>query len=134
MKCPHDHASLIIQSTEGHSGYVCSECRGAWLPREYVKAIEFLREFSYADFSESLSRTNVSNSGLQCPLRCGMLRHAALADLALQWCATCHGVWFDSGSIAKLLADHRRRTDGTAGLGHHTAAEVLGGLLFALLH
>jgi Zn-finger nucleic acid-binding protein len=50
---------------------------------------------------------DLENSGLPCP-RCGkvleMGKHKEHKDFIIDYCAHCHGCWFDRGELARLLA------------------------------
>jgi Zn-finger nucleic acid-binding protein len=109
MKCPRDSATLEVRDVEGHIGYLCHSCKGAWLPSKYVRSIEHLRKFSYAEFLATLSASARIVETLGCPSGCGYLEQVSGPQFALSWCTTCQGVWFDRGEIARLLTRHESR-------------------------
>jgi Zn-finger nucleic acid-binding protein len=134
MKCPRDKSKLSLRSVEGHSGYRCSECKGAWLPEKYVKSVSYSREFAYEEFVAGLVATQHRTTGLQCPSGCTNLNESVFSQVALNWCPTCKGVWFGSGSIAELLAKYKRNENGVATeIAGSAAASILAGVLGALL-
>ena len=48
--CPHDKTLLAKGPMDGHSGHVCPECHGTWLPFRLVETIQLRRTFSPDDF------------------------------------------------------------------------------------
>ena len=109
LRCPRDQAELTVRDTEGHIGFVCPTCKGAWLPAKYVKSIEYTRVFSFQQFSEHVSTAAPSASELCCPSGCGKLILTSELGATLHRCNSCSGVWFDSGEIQKLLSNFDER-------------------------
>lgn len=109
LPCPHGEHDLSIRDVEGHVGYACGECRGAWLPRSYLQSIGLEHHFSVERFESLLLAQATSPADLSCPKHCGALQRSQIKGIDLDWCPTCHGVWFDHGEIAKLLAQYRSR-------------------------
>ena len=122
MRCPLDAAELELRSVEGHSGYRCVSCSGAWLPSKFVRSIEFSRRFSVAAF-EAILTENSSTSEIKCPHQCGDLRSSSKDAFSLNYCPSCNGVWFPKGQLASLLSRHERLD--TAG--RDMTLEVIGG-------
>jgi len=111
------------------------KCRGIWLPEKYVKSLEFSSGFSYEKYLLSLARTQVRASALVCAAGCGLLHLSEYEGVVVEWCPTCHGAWFHAGSVAALLARHRRRNDGAAkSIAGHVAFDILAGVVLALFH
>lgn len=109
MKCPRDSSELTVRDTEGHIGFLCATCEGAWLPSKYVRSIEHMRRFSYAEFATTLALAPGGEGQLRCPAGCGKLRQVDGPSTTLSWCPSCQGVWFDRGEISQLLANHELR-------------------------
>ena len=109
MHCPRDSADLTVRDTEGHIGFLCPACHGAWLPAKYVQSIEYMRRFTYSDFVALLAQNAGAPGKLGCPSGCEQLRQVDGPHFSLCWCPTCHGVWFDRGEIARLLEQHELR-------------------------
>jgi Zn-finger nucleic acid-binding protein len=140
LHCPHGGHGLSIRDIEGHVGYFCSECRGAWLPRNYLQSIGLERHFSVERFESLLAEQPLLPTELQCPKHCGDLKCCHIKGVDLDWCPVCRGVWFDRGEIAKLLAQYSGRKqkgdDGDSGLDAgdvFDAADLVSGL-FELLN
>ena len=130
MRCPRDQSELTVRTAEGHVGFVCSTCSGAWLPSKYVQSIEHVWEFSYADFTESVARNVVGPGKLRCPAHCGLLEEVHLSGGIFSWCRRCQGIWFDQGEIARLLSDFKQRE---SGFGKLVAEQTLWSLLVGIL-
>jgi Zn-finger nucleic acid-binding protein len=129
MRCPYEQAVLELRSVEGHSGYRCVACRGAWLPWKYIQSIEHSRIFSVENFESSLLPRSPS-LGLMCPHACGPLCDVHHDDIQLGSCPVCSGVWFPQGALAALLEKYKRRDEG---IGTVVAADVGISALFAML-
>jgi Zn-finger nucleic acid-binding protein len=135
MRCPREQSELAVRETEGHVGFLCPTCKGAWLPRKYLRSIEYMRVFSHAQFVADISE--VANRGVQnlpCPSGCGHLLHARLHGATLEWCDVCQGAWLDRGEITDLLARYQLR-ENVPGVGQivveQTALSALASILFA---
>jgi len=113
MHCPCDNADLVLRSVEGHSGYRCPACRGAWLPSKYIHSIAYSHHFSTQAFESSIRKSS-SASDLMCPHGCRSLRNARHEEVPLSYCPSCAGVWFEQGAVSALLAKHRRKAEGVA--------------------
>jgi Zn-finger nucleic acid-binding protein len=134
MHCPRDQSELTVRDTEGHIGFLCSKCKGAWLPSKYVQSIEYMRVFSYREFIDQLAKSASLLSAMRCPSGCGKLSEVTLRQMTLYRCNTCQGMWFDHGEIRRLLAQFelRERSMGEAvaeQAGWSVLAGILGGLL-----
>lgn len=127
--CPHDTQPLVIQDIEGHIGYCCDACHGAWLPRKYLQSIEHGRRFSEADLQRAFAEQFKRPTTLSCPAGCGKLDGVYIKGVELDWCPHCMSVWFDSGEIAKLMS--RYPTHGgndSDGVGLLDLADIAGGI------
>lgn len=111
--CPHDASPLTIRETEGHIGFLCASCRGAWLPRKYIESIEHLRKFSHEKFLQALAAQLSFSSQLPCPDGCGTLRRKSIKGIDIELCPACQGIWFDRGEIEALLRDLPHRVEGS---------------------
>ena len=109
LRCPRDQTELTVRDTEGHIGFLCPTCKGAWLPAKYVKSIETTRVFSFQQFSEHVSTAAASGSELSCPSGCGKLIKVSELGATLHRCNSCAGVWFASGEIQMLLSNFEDR-------------------------
>ena len=133
MHCPRDHATLALRSIEGHSGYRCANCYGAWLPAKFVQSMEYSGEFKYAAFSAAAAGGVSHTTKLACPAGCGQLYATRYAEVTFSWCSGCQGCWFDFGAISELLRKFAR-SDGNLGktIAADAALSTLLGVLSAL--
>ena len=114
LKCPADQQALTISDSEGHLGYRCSTCGGTWLPASYVTSIAQEHDFDPKAFVASLAASTDRDSSKACPDDGNILAMAQVEGIELDWCRECNGVWFDTGEIARLLAQHPCRELSTA--------------------
>ena len=103
MNCPYDSSLLEIRDIEGHMGYRCPKCRGKWLPRAYVQAIQHDRLFSYDEFATALAAAPTRETTLNCPTGCGRLVDVVDFAPSFSWCRSCQGIWFDKGELGQLI-------------------------------
>jgi len=104
VRCPHDNSALVVRDTEGHIGFRCSVCQGAWLPSRYVQSIQYTHTFSYSAFARSLTEGPTTPTNLACPGGCGTLVVGTALDVPVLWCRSCQGAWFEPGVVRALLA------------------------------
>jgi Zn-finger nucleic acid-binding protein len=107
-QCPIDKTQMIPATAEGHVGLRCGACAGMWLPSSYIDSLRFDRQFDPDSFKQQLRDGAKSGIGKRCPAGCGPLSTSCLRDAQLDWCPTCHGVWFDSGELQRILENHPR--------------------------
>ena len=125
MRCPRDNGDLVVRDTEGHVGFRCSTCQGAWLPARFVQSIQYTHVFSYAAFARALTDAPLTATTLRCPTGCGTLGFVMALDVPVMWCSSCRGVWFEPGAIRALLERMPRVEAGLASAG--LVAGQLGG-------
>jgi Zn-finger nucleic acid-binding protein len=130
LKCPEDAAHLVVASSEGHCGHVCSRCSGTWLPSSYVESIAHQRHFEPQGFVLALSTRSSGVTALACPHDGTLLSRADMYDIELDWCGTCQGIWFNSGELSRLLSMHPLKESSP---GSVLAADAGIGVLLALL-
>jgi Zn-finger nucleic acid-binding protein len=104
VRCPRDQSELTVRDTEGHVGFRCPVCQGAWLPARYIQSIQYTHVFSYAAFARSLAEQPAIPTSLMCPAGCGTLTATSAFDVPFSRCRSCEGVWFEPGTIRSLLA------------------------------
>ena len=132
MKCPEDSASLVVASSEGHCGHVCSRCSGAWLPPSFVSSIAVERHFDPNGILTSLAARTTGVTSLPCPRDGTSLSRADLFDIELDWCSKCQGIWFNRGELSRLLSMHPLRSSDSS-VGEFVAADVGVNVLLDLL-
>ena len=102
MKCSTDNQELIDTRTEDKHGWLCPECKGAWLPTEFVNSFGDIQPFFVGDFYEELAINTTGNSERMCPQGHGTLDCAHYGKVELDWCPECEGVWFDNGELRSV--------------------------------
>jgi Zn-finger nucleic acid-binding protein len=101
LKCGSADADLIIDR--------CGECQGLWFDggeiRQFLKSDNFKGRF-LANPKPSAPAGEVSADGdcrRDCP-RCQRgLEHLSIAEVTVDVCLECLGVWLDSGELAQLV-------------------------------
>jgi Zn-finger nucleic acid-binding protein len=124
MRCPHDQTNLSIRDTEGHIGFVCLTCRGAWLPEKYLQSIQYTHTFSYADFMRAVEKSTTAPTESKCPSGCGTLKKTSWLGASINRCEECHGVWFDRGEVQALLAQLPRVQASAKGTAGYVAGDI----------
>jgi Zn-finger nucleic acid-binding protein len=128
MHCPIDAAQLELRSVEGHSGYRCVSCRGAWLPAKYLESIKYSRRISTSAVALALD-VGSSETKFACPHRCGGLRDSNSLGVPVKYCPSCRGIWFPKGELASFLSKHEPLSQGAGtSIGAELGANAL--LLF----
>ncbi len=133
MHCPHDQTILSIRDTEGHIGYICSECHGAWLPEKYLQSIQHTHAFFYPYFARAVSESPAIPTELKCPSGCGELAKTTWHEASINLCNKCHGIWFDCGEVRALLARMPRISSAPLGTAGSVAADIGANTLVGIL-
>lgn len=116
MQCPIDKIELKTRPYEGNIEVEeCSSCKGIWLSKEKLFAIEKCKENDYHETIEdnkpaSEARMEVSISvekprGLNCPsCQSPMVanEHGYFSGIIIDSCLSCRGVWLDRGELEAL--------------------------------
>lgn len=105
MRCPKDHAHLEVHDHEGHTGYVCADCKGVWLPWRYVEALGLERSVSGSELFKAIKQ-NIDHKGERdCPDCEHLMSVSRFDEMDVDICTRCNGLWLDSGELAKLQKD-----------------------------
>ena len=106
MKCPRCVASDLHHRDLGEREAIgveqCSSCHGCWVD---VAELERLESGTWSRVDDLRLTVVEALSELLCP-RCSA-RMATMnpddhAELAIDRCPTCHGLWLDAGELARL--------------------------------
>jgi len=110
MKCPHDGDILQADKAEAHTGYGCVTCKGSWLPKSYIDAIQYSKEFDAKKFYQSLSCSAEHKTQINCPVNCGVL--STIPTLAgASYCPSCMGLWFEAKALKNMLKNQANKSD-----------------------
>jgi uncharacterized protein len=116
MKCPHDGAELAGLTYEADIEVDrCPDCRGMWLDKGELEAIQQTVERSYADEIKKIpdtaltqykaARSARSLDSLKCP-KCSeelhTREHGYCSQIYVDVCPACEGLWLDDGELAAL--------------------------------
>ena len=133
MKCPEDRVEMrAARPDEGHGGYVCPSCAGAWLLEANIADLELGRPFDATAFHAALQRRLRGTSTWPCPRDGTLLARSEVNGLELDWCPTCRGVWFQMEELGHTLDRHRRYGDGEK-FAAYAAADTVVTVLLAML-
>ena len=124
-QCPNDKTSLTPTTAEGHAGLRCASCAGMWLPYSYIDSFRHTRRFDPSAFKQQLVDSSKGAGRIHCPVGCGKLNVSQLGEAQLDWCPVCHGVWFDSGELRRLLEAHPKVGPGPGLSGNAAFIEVV---------
>jgi Zn-finger nucleic acid-binding protein len=133
LRCPEDGNCLALATAEGHAGYRCPKCTGLWLPAALLESMARAYRYDIAPLHAKLATLARGERVLPCP-EGHRLSRLEYRTLELDWCADCHGIWFDAGELRRLIdlhpdeamADAVSKAGGVAAL---TAADVALGAL-----
>ncbi|HXE73198.1 MAG TPA: zf-TFIIB domain-containing protein [Candidatus Nitrosotenuis sp.] len=88
---------------------VCPECSGIWFDSQelgrFLAGTELKRRFLRIFQVEPAQTVGfvINTRARLCP-RCRVaLKEVTYADVLLDWCAGCQGLWFDDGELRRLL-------------------------------
>ena len=107
MDCPKCQTTLQPQTVAGVDVDRCPNCQGLWLDLGELEAL--LQQTLAAESLKPAGSAVYDALTGPCP-RCGgqghMTRLTSLrrADVVMDSCAVCYGIWLDGGELAKLAA------------------------------
>jgi Zn-finger nucleic acid-binding protein len=115
LKCPHDSTPLHTQTYEANIEVdVCPECRGMWLDKGELEAIEEASEHDYRKqldevTTQAEASLHVAEQLADAPISCPKC-HGEMDKREYGYCSrividTCNdgcGVWLDAGEIQAL--------------------------------
>lgn len=119
MLCPVCRVEMAARTCAGVEVEHCGECGGLWVPVERLDAVCRLADLAAPALMAALEESG-EGAGLShkrhCPTCRRMLarvRVAARVEFNVDRCPSRHGLWFDRGELATVLA--------AAGAGEHNA-------------
>jgi Zn-finger nucleic acid-binding protein len=132
--CPVDRIPLALATAEGHAGHRCARCQGLWLPAPMLASLATARGFDIEPLHAKLDTLAQGESVLPCP-EGHELSRVEYRTLELDWCAQCHGIWFDAGELRRLIDLHPDEAPSpVAGVAGYAAADLAAtAILTALL-
>jgi len=104
MKCPDCHTELTPAKQSGVDMEICQTCKGMWLTRQELNALED----EVFDFGDDEKGSLVFGSGAsprQCP-ECGRSMNRfeyRFYDLDMDFCGGGHGFWLEAGEDRRVL-------------------------------
>jgi len=105
LRCPGDGNYLALSTAEGHAGHRCPKCEGLWLPAALLDSMAKARRFEIAPLHAKLATLAHGERVLPCP-EGHRLSRLEYRTLEIDWCADCHGIWFDAGELRRLIDIH----------------------------
>jgi Zn-finger nucleic acid-binding protein len=104
MRCSVDNQDLEVCKVENRNGWLCTACKGAWLPSDFISSFRLTDPWFVDDFYECLTVNLQSASDRQCPEGHGHLDKSNYGKVELDWCDSCEGVWFDGGELEDVVS------------------------------
>jgi Zn-finger nucleic acid-binding protein len=111
MKCPGCQVDLSRRAFKGIALDHCEHCDGLWFDKgELIRAKNEtdgkLKGFDYPLWAES-SKMSADQGERPCPKGHGdmvVINYAGYADIPVDVCPTCQGVWLDKGEFEKIVS------------------------------
>lgn len=98
LECPHDGKSMEKQEIEGVLIDRCTTCGGTWFDAKELRRVAHDKEL------EKLA-TRLPMVKVVSPFRCPRCAHECVeghvAEVEVDTCTTCHGVWLDKGELTE---------------------------------
>lgn len=110
--CPLDREALERLSIEGTVVDICPRCHGLWLDAGELRALLGSSVSALDQADKALLEQEIRDRGgahgsdppKRCPV-CGIWmskRHNPKAELDIDFCGRCYGIWLDGGEFAVL--------------------------------
>ncbi len=101
VKCPIHGAPMQVVCNDAVSGHQCEECDGVFYPGSYVRAF---RLNYHSDALEDLSALGEGRPGhLTCPACNTDMRLLDVAEVEIDHCPRCGGIWFDQYELESVI-------------------------------
>lgn len=98
LKCPHDGRAMEKQELDGVTIDRCSSCGGTWFDAKELRRVADDKELE--KLATRLPMVKVA-SPFRCP-RCGYeCVEGHVAEVEVDTCTECHGVWLDKGELVE---------------------------------
>jgi Zn-finger nucleic acid-binding protein len=104
MHCSFDEVKLEACEVENRQGWLCTTCKGAWLPSGFMNSFRLTDPWFVEDFYERLTINLQSASERQCPEGHGHLDKSMYGTVELDWCESCEGIWYDGGELEAVVS------------------------------
>ena len=104
MHCSINDVKLDVCKVENRNGWICTACKGAWLPSDFVSSFRLTDPWFVEDFYERLTINLTSTSDRMCPEGHGAMDRSNYGTVELDWCDSCEGVWFDKGELEAVVS------------------------------
>jgi Zn-finger nucleic acid-binding protein/uncharacterized protein YxjI len=104
FECPVCQKPLVNKTYEGTNTYPCPDSCGVFLGRKNLRIIEESRDESIAMSSVAKSE-NGRGSIKACPKCKAMMtkkNYGELNSTAIDYCASCQGIWLDPGELERI--------------------------------
>lgn len=111
LLCPRDQHELTPQLVEGVTIDACGACGGTWFDHRELRRVSHDKELEQLALR---TRRSAEETDATCP-RCQAACHEAwIADIPVDACHQCHGLWLDRGELqeAKRQVETQRLLDG----------------------
>jgi Zn-finger nucleic acid-binding protein len=115
LKCPHDASPLLTQTYEANIEVdVCGECKGMWLDKGELEAIEAASEHDYHAqldqfATQAADSLHVAEQLAAAPIRCPKCggemdkrEYGYCSRIVIDTCNDGCGIWLDAGEIQAL--------------------------------
>jgi len=106
MYCPRDDFGLTTKVLSGATVNQCTRCHGLWIPKGSILALaEATHAPSLAQhFVDEQLPGHFVQGTLRCPSDATQMRFRTMADVEINLCPSCHGVWLHKGELETLAA------------------------------
>ncbi|WP_395376629.1 zf-TFIIB domain-containing protein [Marinicella sp. W31] len=103
MKCPSHSVDLVPSHAEEAFGWYCSKCSGLFLTQKEIQAFKYNYQTDILEYLSLVTPQKISNRC--CPSCSKSMEMKMLAEVMLDVCAHCQGVWFDRNEVSKIIDD-----------------------------
>ena len=105
MECPICTNTHSLTASEGNKGSYCSQCDGIWFSKETLIALCKAHDYDPSIVNIHLSEERRRHITKDCPVCKVSLFTSSVSEVELDWCESCHGVWFDRGEYHSVVTN-----------------------------
>lgn len=125
LNCPACETTTLASFQDTASGLEvesCAKCAGMWfdentLPR-FLESATFKRNYLDQKPHRNESDFTINTTARTCP-RCRIpMDDCLFGGVTLDRCSRCHGLWFDGGELAVVVARYRMGAHGDREIAH----------------
>ncbi len=102
MKCPKCQADMITLELEEVEIDYCEECGGIWLDAGELEML--LGENSLQVTGAFIKEKKPAEQKIRCPACRKKMDKVVCGNTHLDMCHRGHGIWFDKGELAEIIA------------------------------